>query len=246
MHNNHTSISYTWHIIKDYPHDQTAFTQGLLYHDGVLYESIGGYRQSMIRSFEPETGKWVKKKKLHDSYFGEGVTLWQDRLIQLTWKEKVAFVYDLETFDEINSFSYITEGWGITNNEEYLIMSNGTDTLYFFDPFELKEIGHIHVSDGEESIRVRKVNELEYVKGEIFAGVLNDSRIARISPMSGRLLGWIDFSELYNQINKISDSNEEYPPQKDLSIAYDEQKNRFFVTGKYWKKLFEIKLICES
>ena len=245
MHNNPTSIFYTWDIIQDYPHDQTAFTQGLLYHDGVLYESIGGYRQSMIRSFEPETGKWVKKKKLHDSYFGEGITLWQDRLIQLTWKKKVGFVYDLETFDEINSFSYITEGWGITHDGQHLIMSDGTDILHFFDPVELKEIGHIHVRNGEE-LPIRELNELEYVWDEIFAGRLNDSRIARISPALGDLRGWIDFSELYNQVSTMSDCNDENTPQRDISIAYDEQENRFFVTGKYWKKLFEIKLICES
>jgi glutamine cyclotransferase len=218
-------------IVHDYPHDREAFTQGLLYHDGFLYETTGMEGKSSLRKVDLTTGKVLQRVDLPGAYFGEGLALWKDKLIQLTWKSKIGFVYDRATFRQIGSFNYSREGWGITQDGKRLIMSDGTSTLYFWDPETFKEIGHLDVTDNGKP--VKNLNELEYVRGEIYANVWMTERIARISPATGRVLGWIDLPGLLTPAERS---------QTDVmnGIAYDAKQNRLFVTGKNWPKLFEI------
>lgn len=245
--NDKTPITYTYHIVNEYPHDRTAFTQGLLYHKGFLYESTGLRAQSSLRKLELETGKILKCKKLDSSYFAEGITLWQERLIQLTWKEKIGFVYDLETFELLDDFKYSTEGWGITHDGQRLIRSDGTNTLYFLDPVSFEEIGSLQICEQGKPL-IGQLNELEYINGDIFANVLppeddtnalSTDRIAQISLITGSVLGWIDLTDLRKPWPDPSEGN---PPFELNGIAYDPQSNRLFVTGKCWPELFEIEL----
>ncbi|MGK7873317.1 MAG: glutaminyl-peptide cyclotransferase [Xenococcaceae cyanobacterium] len=233
---------YTYSIVNIYPHDQEAFTQGLIYHNGLLYEGTGLRGKSSLRRVELETGKVLQIRRLNERYFGEGITLWQDRIIQLTWTSQVGFVYNRETFEKLKEFAYRTEGWGITQDGERLIMSDGTDTLYFLDPDTFKEIGSIQVRDQQRP--VVKLNELEYINGEIFANVWQTDRIARISPTTGRVLGWIDLTGLLELKPVPGRGN----PQNVVlnGIAYDEEGDRLFVTGKFWPKLFEIELVPQE
>lgn len=229
---------YTYRIVNVYPHAPEAFTQGLIYHNGELYEGTGIYGKSSLRRVKLETGKVLQHLKLDQSYFGEGITLWQDRLVQLTWQEKVGFVYNRKTFKKLRDFNYNTEGWGITHDGQRLIMSDGSETLHFLDPDTFNEIGCVKVRDQKEPIV--KLNELEYVNGEIFANVLPTDYIARISPTTGLILGWIDLSGLLEQGSQLGEGN--YAGELN-GIAYDEQGSRLFVTGKLWPKLFEIELV---
>ncbi len=231
---------YTYSIVNVYPHDPDAFTQGLIYHKGVLYESTGGYDKSSLRRVELETGKVLQQITLDKSYFGEGITLWQDRIIQLTWEERIGFVYNRENFKKLRDFTYDTAGWGITYDGQRLIMSDGTNRLHFLAPHTFNEIGSIQVRDRETP--VEKLNELEYVNGEIFANVLPTDCIARISPATGRVLGWIDLSGILELESELGEGD---LPGELNGIAYDAQGNRLFVTGKCWPKLFEIKLVPE-
>lgn len=223
-------------VIEAYPHDSQAFTQGLIYHQGELYESTGLRGQSSLRRVELATGKVLQRHDLSDRYFAEGMTLWQDSLIQLTWVSKTGLVYDRQTFKQTGTFTYPTQGWGLTHDGRELIMSDGSDTLYFLDPQTFKETRRIKVSDRNRSID--KLNELEYVKGEIFANVWMSDRIARISPQTGAVLGWIDLTGIIDPLPL---------PKQDAvlnGIAYDETEDRLFVTGKLWSKLFEIEVVC--
>ena len=225
--------TYRCKIVHTYPHDPKAFTQGLAYHDNFLYESTGHWGQSSIRKVDLATGQVLKNHPLDDRYFGEGITFWQDKLIQLTWKEQIGFVYDLESFQPIGNFSCSTEGWGLTQDGQRLIMSDGTSTLHFLDPVTFERIGQLQVMNG--SFPVAYLNELEYVKGEIYANVWQTNRIARISPETGIVTGWIDLTPV---INLMGRSTIDFPN----GIAYDEAQDRLFVTGKYWPRLFEIQL----
>lgn len=236
-HNDQTAV---YRIVNVYQHDPQARTEGLVYNNGVLYESLGGYGLSSLRKIELETGNTLKNIDLAQRYYGEGITLWHNQIVQLTWQERIGFVYDLETFELLKSFLYDSEGWGITNDGQSLIMSKGTDTLHFIDPETFIEFGSIQVHDPKNTVKELKLNELEYVDGEIFANI-SQNCIARISPTTGRVLGWIELSQLYKKI--ISEPNLGELPDSDNSIAYDEQRNRLFVTGKYWSKLFEIELV---
>lgn len=229
--------SCSYEVIKTYPHDSQAFTQGLIYDQGELYESTGIRGQSSLRRVELETGKVLQINRLDDRYFAEGMTLWQDRLIQLTWLSKTGLVYDQETFEQLATFTYPTEGWGLTHDGQELIMSDGSDTLYFLDPNTFQETKRIQVKDRRKS--VDKLNELEYVKGEIFANIWMSDRIARISPQTGYVLGWIDLTGII--------SPQPIPKQDAVlnGIAYDELGDRLFVTGKLWSKLFEIDAVCQ-
>jgi len=228
-----TDAGYT--IVRTFPHDPGAFTQGLVYVDGHLYESTGLYGRSSIRMVDVTTGRVVQKYDLPPQYFGEGLTDWNATLIQLTWKAHTAFVYDRFTFSLLRTFSYTGEGWGITHDRTHLIMSDGTAYLRFLDPKSFREIRRIHVTD-QQGHAVEQLNELEYVRGEIYANIWESPRIARISPESGRVLGWIDLSALVDKRDINS-------PEAVLNgIAYDPVDNRLFVTGKLWQKLFEIKL----
>lgn len=226
---------YTYEIINTYPHDEQAFTQGLVFEDGFIYEGTGLNGQSTLRMIKLKTGDVLKIHKLPQEFFGEGIVLYNDKIIQLTWKSHVGFVYDKDSFKVLSTFFYPTEGWGITYDGKQLIMSDGTANLYFLNPETLKETGRIEVRD--RNIPVIRLNELEYVRGEIFANVWLTNRIARIDPQSGRVIGWIDLeglSPFKNNDNKIKALN---------GIAYDSNNDKLFVTGKLWPKIYEIVLV---
>jgi len=221
-------------VVRSYPHDPQAFTQGLVYHNGVLYEGTGLKGQSSIRKVELESGRVLQIRRIDDKYFGEGIVIWKDALIQLTWQSEIGFVYDLATFEPRRTFTYQGEGWGLTHDGTRLIMSDGSSTLRFLDPATLRETGRLPVHDG--GLPVEELNELEFVKGEIYANVWNTHRIARISPKTGVVTGWIDLRGLLNPRDAAG---------VDVlnGIAYDAAKDRLFVTGKLWPKLFEIQLV---
>jgi glutamine cyclotransferase len=225
---------WTYKVVNTFHHDPEAFTQGLVFEDGVLYEGTGLPARSELRKVELETGNVLKRYKLPDQYFGEGITIYKDRIIQLTYQSNVGFVYDKNSFELLREFSYPTEGWGITHDESRLIMSDGTPMLYFLDPETLTQDNRIMVLDGDKP--VWGLNELEYIKGEVFANVWPTERIVRIAPETGKVVGWIDMKGLLPP----EDSD-----QVDVfnGIAYDPGRNRLFVTGKFWPNLFEIKLI---
>jgi glutaminyl-peptide cyclotransferase len=223
-------------IVHTYPHDPNAFTQGLVFVDGHLYESTGRNGHSSVRMVDLSTGWVLKEYDLPEEYFGEGLTDWHDTLIQLTWISGVAFVYDRSTFTVRRTLHYTGEGWGLTHDSSALILSDGTSTLRFLDPNSFREIKKLHVRDGYNQ-PVRNLNELEYIHGEIYANIWHQNRIARISPGTGRVLGWIDLTGLLKP-GEVSD------PEAVLNgIAYDVKSDRLFVTGKLWPKLFEIKVV---
>jgi glutaminyl-peptide cyclotransferase len=224
-------------VVKVYPHDRQAFTQGLQYLDGVLYEGTGQNGQSGIRKVKLETGEVLQHQPLDAKYFGEGITVWRDTIIQLTWQSEVGFVYDKATFKQMRTFTYPGEGWGLTHDGKRLIMSDGSTALRFLDPSTFKELGRLTVRDG--GVPVKNLNELEVVKGEILANVWQTMRIARISPKTGDVTGWIDLSGLL-------DPREAVGTDVLNGIAYDAAGDRLFVTGKWWPKLFEIKIVPRS
>lgn len=227
--------SYTYRVINSYPHDHGAFTQGLVYDRGFLYEGTGLYGRSSIRQVVLETGEVTRIKPLESRYFGEGITIFGNRIIQLTWVARIGFVYDKERFERLRSFNYSSEGWGITHDGRRLIVSDGTPTLYFRDPDTFEEVGRLEVRD--EFGPVSRLNELEYVEGEIFANVWGLDLIARIDPESGRVAGWIDLAWLLP-------GRERLDADATLNgIAYDGEGKRLFVTGKRWPKLFEIEVV---
>lgn len=226
---------YTYRIINTYPHDTNAYTQGLIYQDGIFYEGTGLRGDSTLRKVEVETGQVLQILNLADELFGEGVTIFGDRIIQLTWQKHIGFVYDKNSFELQQEFTYPTEGWGLTHDGQRLIMSDGTPILYFRDPATLAEIGRVEVFD--ENGPVILLNELEYINGEVFANIYRTDRIARIDPQTGRVLGWIDLTGLLSPEDRLQ------PVDVLNGIAYDAETDRLFVTGKLWPKLFEIELI---
>lgn len=221
-------------VINVYPHDPDAFTQGLVFHKGYIYEGTGLPGQSSIRKVELKTGRVLKSHGLPAQYFGEGITICRNRLIQLTWQSHTGFVYDLQSFRLLQTFSYPTEGWGITYDGNHLIMSDGTAVLRFLDTRTYKIVKQIEVRDRGNLLP--NINELEFIKGEIYANVWGTGYIVRISPQTGQVLGWIDLRDLYRYVGagrNIDVLN---------GIAYDAKGNRLLVTGKYWPNLFEIRL----
>jgi glutaminyl-peptide cyclotransferase len=225
---------YGYHIVRVYPHDPKAFTQGLQYVDGVLYEGTGQNGQSSIRKVELATGKVLQKRDVSAEYFGEGITVWKNDLIELTWQTHVAFVYDRVTFQPKKQFSYPGEGWGLTHDGTNLVMSDGTDELRVLDPVTFAEKRRIKVTAAGAGLR--NLNELESVKGEIFANIWQTDHVARIAPDTGKVVGYIDLRGLLTTAERA---------HTDVlnGIAYDAQHDRLFVTGKWWPKLFEITLV---
>lgn len=234
---------YTYEIVNTYPHDPAAFTQGLMFYNGFLYEGTGGSRArgdnffSMLRKVEPETGKVLQNHNLPDDYFGEGITILNDKVYQLTWREQTAFVYDVNDFKLLREFRYSGEGWGLTDDGTNLIMSDGKHVIRFVNPENFQTIRTISVFD-ERGRPQMKLNELELIKGEIWANVWEEDFILRIDPANGKVLGKINLEKLAREHRKSSPSAEVLN-----GIAYDEEGDRLFVTGKRWSKLFEIKII---
>lgn len=227
---------YTYEIVNQFPHDAEAFTQGLVYEAGWLYESTGLYGRSSLRRVDLEKGEVVQIHPLPDQYFGEGLTIWQNRIYQLTWRENTGFIYDKESFELLDTFTYETEGWGLTHDGQQLIMSDGSDTLYFLDPDTFVENGRIQVRD-ERGNPVVRLNEMAYIEGEVYANVWMTNRIVRIDPATGDVTGWIDLSGILDGI-LLTD-----PVDVLNGVAYDAENGRLFVSGKLYPRLFEIKLV---
>jgi glutaminyl-peptide cyclotransferase len=220
-------------VLNIYPHDSEAFTQGLEFYRGYLYESTGIAGQSSLRRVALESGKVLKKINLSPEYFGEGLTVFRGKIYQLTWLSKKGLIYDLQTLTPIGSFHYQTEGWGFTHENKFLIMSDGTNRLQFIEPTTFQIARTIDVYSDREA--VANLNELEYIDGQIYANVWHSPRIARIDPASGEVRSWIDLTALT--------AREQHAPEDVLNgIAYDQEKRRLFVTGKRWSHLIEIKI----
>jgi glutamine cyclotransferase len=225
----------SYRVVHTYPHDPRAYTQGLVYVDGHLYESTGLNGRSSLRMDDLATGQVLQSAAVPSQYFAEGLTNWGSTLVQLTWQSHVAFVYDRFSFRLLRTFHYDGDGWGLTEDGKNLILSDGTAEIRFFDPNTFREVRHITVKD--RGAPVTQLNELEYIHGQIYANVWHTDRIVRISPATGQVLGWIDLAGLLP-------ASERSDPEAVLNgIAYDAAHDRLFVTGKLWPKLFEIKVV---
>ncbi|MDX9741636.1 MAG: glutaminyl-peptide cyclotransferase [Gammaproteobacteria bacterium] len=222
-------------VERVYPHDRNAFTQGLIWLDGVLYESTGLNGASSVRKVQLETGRVLARHDLDNRYFGEGLTAWGSQLIQLTYRSGLGFVYDRATLRQRQTFRYAGEGWGLTHDGQRLIMSDGTAVLRFLDPLTFRQVYELPVHDGGQP--VRNLNELEFVRGEIWANVWRTDRIARIDPQTGRVIAWIDLTGLLSAADRAGTVVDELN-----GIAWDAQRDRIFVTGKRWPKLFQIRV----
>lgn len=227
---------YGYRVVHVYPHDISAYTEGLFYKDGYLYESTGEAGESTVRKVDLATGKVLQRHDVPAQYFGEGIVDWKGQLVQLTWKDQLGFVYDMASFKTQRTFNYPGEGWALTRDDKHIYMSDGSAVLRILDPDTLTATGSILVTDDGQP--VVNLNELEWVKGEIYANVWMTNRIARIDPATGHVTGWIDLSGLLD-VSRLPD------PSNDVlnGIAYDAQHDRLFVTGKRWPKLFEITLL---
>ena len=230
-------LTYSYRVVREYPHDPGAFTQGLVYDpvEDVLYEGTGIWGESSLRKVELATGRVLKIRRLPPQYFGEGIAVWDDHIVQLTWQSRTGFVYTKGTFELLRQFHYETEGWGLTYDGQRLIMSDGSETLYFWDPETLQEIGRVEVHD--RGAPVKLLNELEFINGLVWANVWQTDRIAVIDPNTGRVGAWLDLSDILKPEDRTG--------HEDVlnGIAYDSERDRLFVTGKLWPKLFEIELI---
>jgi glutamine cyclotransferase len=225
---------WSFKVVAAYPHDPAAFTQGLAIDAGTLYEGTGQYGASSLRRVDLATGRVEKMRPLNPRYFGEGIAVLDGRIYQLTWQEQVGIVYDAATFEVLRTFSYAGEGWGLTHDGTHLILSDGTAVLRFYDPESFAVVRTVEAREGGRAIA--RLNELEYVNGEIWANIWYEDRIVRISPADGTVLGWIDLSSLYSRAAR--------GPEAVLNgIAYDADSARLFVTGKNWPTLFEIKVV---
>jgi glutamine cyclotransferase len=225
----------TYEVVNAFPHDPDSFTQGLIFLDGVLYESTGLYGESSLRRVALETGEVQRLVFLPDEVFGEGLTDWEETLVQLTWREGIGYVYNRDDFSHLTQFNYETEGWGLTQDGENLIMSDGSATLFFLDPETYAILSTVDVLD--EDAPVTMLNELEYIQGEIFANIWQTDTIVRIDPETGAVKGWIDLGGL------LPEEERTYTTNVLNGIAYDPETDRLFVTGKRWPKLYEIRLV---
>ena len=229
-----SASTYGYEVVNTWPHDKEAYTQGLVFQNGNLLESTGQEGKSSLRRIELETGRVLQKVNIPRPYFAEGITLLKGKVFQLTWQHQRGFIYDPSTFAKLGEFTYSGEGWGLTNDGELLILSDGTNRLRFLDPVDFQLRKSIAVIDGRRAIT--NLNELEFVQSEIYANVWHTEQLARIDPQTGRVTGWIDLKGLLSP-SEVSDEEAVLN-----GIAYDETKNRLFVTGKLWPKLFEIRL----
>jgi glutaminyl-peptide cyclotransferase len=221
-----------YRVVASYPHDPSAFTQGLIFIDGKLYESTGHYGRSTVRRVDLETGRVEQDIRLAPNLFGEGFMDWHGRLVQLTWREQLGIIYDAKTFERLETFQYQGEGWGLTHDDHHWIMSDGTDELRFLDPETRNVVRRLKVRAGKRP--VHRLNELEYIDGEIWANVWRSDHLLRISPDSGQVTAMLDLTTLYPADERVS-------PEAVLNgIAHDAATNRLFVTGKYWPRLYEI------
>jgi glutaminyl-peptide cyclotransferase len=220
-------------VVKTYPHDPHAFTQGLEYFEGFLYESTGETGQSSLRKVDLQTGKVLQKVDLSSQYFGEGLSIFRGKIYQLTWLSHTGFVYDLRSFKKLREFSYYGEGWGLAHDSANLILSDGTNRLRFLDAETFAEVRSLEVYAGKEA--VTNLNELEVIEGDIYANVWHANRIARIDAQSGAVRAWIDCASLVAQEQK-------HPESVLNGIAFDARRKRLFVTGKDWAHLFEIRV----
>ena len=225
-----------YRVVAEYPHDPEAYTQGLVFVDGVLYEGTGLNGESSLRRVDLETGEVEQAVELRPRFFGEGIAVVEDGIFQLTWQNGLAILFDRETFEPVDTFSYETEGWGLTTDGERLIMSGGTNHLVFRDLETFEVLGVVAVTDGERPVHL--LNELEYVNGEVWANVYRTDFIARIDPETGTVVGWIDLTGLLSEEDRAG-------REVDVlnGIAYDPASGRLFVTGKLWPKLYEIELV---
>jgi glutaminyl-peptide cyclotransferase len=229
------SPEYTFTVVHVFPHDTSAYTQGLAYRDGFLYEGTGRNGQSSLRKVRLETGEVVQRVNLGSEFFGEGIAIVKGEVFQLTWKSGVGFVYDVNDFRLLRKVSYAGEGWGLATNGRELFLSDGTAEIRVLDPDTFQEKRRFKVHDG--STAVDQLNELEFVEGQIFANVWHTNRIARISPQTGEIVGWIDLTGLLSSVYRLE-------PEAVLNgIAYDPVGKRLFVTGKLWPSVFEIRLL---
>jgi glutamine cyclotransferase len=222
---------FGYNLVNTYPHDTQAFTEGLIFDDGYLFESTGLLGNSTLRRVDLSTGKVLQEITLPVQYFGEGITIVNDTIVQLTWQSNLGFVYDKNSFELLKNFTYSTEGWGLTFDGKNLIMSDGSDNLFFLNPSNFERIGQIQVHEGNSS--VFDLNELEFMNGEVYANIWHQQKIAVINPENGEVRGWIDLTGLGSSIGENVLNG----------IAYDVKNNRLFVTGKDWPQLYEIKLV---
>ncbi|MER3437948.1 MAG: glutamine cyclotransferase [Chloroflexota bacterium] len=223
----------SYRVIRAYPHDPDAFTQGLVYDGGVLYEGTGLQGRSSLRRVDLETGRVLQNVSLDSAYFGEGIALFGERIYQLTWKSHICFVYDKTTFTLLGTFSYTGEGWGLTSDGQHLIMSDGTSTLAFRDPDTFAIVRQIEATD--HGTPITRLDELEYIEGEIWANVWQTDRIARIDPRTGKVLGWLDLTGLLSPADQAGRTVDVLN-----GIAYDATEGRIFVTGKLWPVLYHV------
>jgi glutaminyl-peptide cyclotransferase len=228
---------YSYEVVNIYPHDRGAFTEGLLFRDGFLYESTGMNGASSIRKVELKSGRVVQQRDLAGAVFGEGIVDWKDELVSVTWKTEEGYVFDIASFDFKRKFNYPGEGWGMTRSDKNLLLSDGSATIRVLDPNTLRQSGAIHVT--AQGQPVDQLNELEWVKGQIYANIWQTNRIARIDPKTGAVTAWIDLGGL------LSRSDRDTAGADVLNgIAWDAKTERLFVTGKYWPNLFEIRLVA--
>lgn len=228
-------VVYTYQIVNTYPHDAGAFTQGFVFFDGFLYEGTGRYGQSSVRKISLEDGQILEYEELSKDFFGEGIAILKDKLFQLTWREERGFIYDLASLEVIGSFPYKSEGWGLTTDGQNLIMSDGSDMITYLDPDSFQVIKSFRVVGREGPVKL--LNELEYVDGQIYANIWMSTQIVQIDVHTGKVLGWIDLSELC----ALEQSQN---PGADVlnGIAYDQENGRLFITGKLWQNVYEIRL----
>ncbi|MGE0076851.1 MAG: glutaminyl-peptide cyclotransferase [Bacteroidales bacterium] len=224
-------------VIKTYSHDPNAYTQGLFVYNGFLYEGTGQNGASSLRKVELTTGKVLQSANLNQDYFGEGITLLNGKIYQLTWTSGIGFVYELESFKKLNSFNYTTQGWGLTTNGTDLIMSDGSNIIYFMEPDGFSEVRRIEVYDNNGP--VRSLNELEYIDGKIWANVYTTDRVVVIDPKTGVVVSEVDFSNILKNSDRTG--NEDVLN----GIAYDITNKHLYVTGKYWPKLFQVEIVSK-